>query len=117
MDPYPKWYSNFDSIADILMASGKCMMDLPTLPKYCHPTGQLFLCWNSILGKCFCSPRRKFSRGHMKKGNFTDAFADGVTDVITKGVIYYTNLPAGEGGGGSPRNKRKGGGEGTPSGT
>ena len=53
----------------------------------------------------------------MKKGEFTDDFVDGVTNVISKGVIYYTNLPAGEGGGGSPRNKCKGGGEGAPVGT
>ena len=58
-----------------------------------------------------------FSRGHVKKGHSTDAFADGVTDVISKGVIYYTNLPTGEGGGGSPCNKCKGGGGGAPAGT
>jgi hypothetical protein len=65
---------------------------------------------DSVLGKCFRGPRCKFSRGHMKKGELTDAFVDGVTNVISKGVIYYTNLPVGEGGGGSPRNKHKGGG-------
>ena len=108
MDPYLKRYNNFVSIADILTAPRKRMMDLPTLPKYCHLTGQSFLCWNSILGKCFCSPWCKFSQGHVKKGDSTDAFAKGVTNVISKRVIYYTNLPAGEGGGGSPRNKCKG---------
>ena len=44
MDPYLKGYNNFVSIADILTAPGKRMRDLPTLPKYCDPTGQLFLC-------------------------------------------------------------------------
>ena len=108
MDPYLKRYNNFVNIADILTASGKRLMDLPTLPKYCHPTGQSFLCWNSVLGKCYCGPRCKFSRGQVKKGDPTDVFADGVTDVIIKGVLHYTNLPAGEGGGSSPHNKRKG---------
>ena len=53
----------------------------------------------------------------MNKGDSTDAFAGGVTNIISKGVIYYTNLPAGVAGGGSPRNKRKGRGGGIPVGT
>jgi hypothetical protein len=93
------------------------MTDLPTLPKYCHPIGQSFLCWNSILGKCYCGPRCKFSRGHVKKGDPTDAFVDGVIDVISKGVLHNTNLPAGEGGGSSPHNKRKGRRGGAPADT
>ena len=45
----------------------------------------------------------------------TEAFADSVTDVISKGVLHFINLPLGEGGdSGSPRNKRKGGGVGAP---
>ncbi len=43
MDPYLKQYNNFVSIVDIPTASGKRITDLPTLPKYCHPTSQLFL--------------------------------------------------------------------------
>ena len=118
MDPYLKQYNNFVSIVNLLTASGKRMTDLPTLtlPKYCHPTGQSFLFWNSVFGKCFCGPWCKFARGHVNKDDSTNAFADGVTNVISKGVIYYTNLPAGAAGGGSPRNKRKGGGEGAPAG-
>ena len=112
MDPYLKRYNNFVNIADILTASGKGMTDLPTLPKYCYTTGQSFLCWKSVLGKCYRCPWCKFSRGHVKKGDPTDAFAGGVTNVISKGALHYTNLPAGEGGGSSPHNKRKGGGGG-----
>ncbi len=85
------------------------MMDLPTLPKYCHPLGQLFLCWNSVLGKCFRGLRGKFSQGHVKNGDVMEAFANAISNCISKGVLYYTNLPAGEG---SPSNKRKGGGGG-----
>ena len=45
MDPYLKRYNNYVNISEILTASGKRMSDLPTLPKYCHPTGQSFVCW------------------------------------------------------------------------
>ena len=115
MDPYLKRYNNYVNIPKILTASGKRMSDLPTLPQYCHPTGQSFLCWNSVLGRCFRGPRCRFARGHMKKGEFNEAFADSVTDVISKGVLHFINLPLGEGGdSGSPRNKRKGGGVGAP---
>jgi hypothetical protein len=70
MDPYLKRYNNYVNVAEILTASGKRMTDLPsTLPQYCHPTGQSFLCWNSALGKCFRGPRCKFSRGHLKRVN------------------------------------------------
>jgi hypothetical protein len=56
--------------------------------------------------------------GHIKKGESAEAFADGVTDVISKGVLHFINLPVGEGGdGGSPKNKRKGGGVGAPADT
>ena len=46
------------------------------------------------------------------------AFADGITDVIRKGVLHFINLPVGEGGdGSSPKNKRKVGGAGAPADT
>ena len=115
MDPYLKRYNNYVNIPEILTASGKRMSDLPTLPQYCHPTSQSFLCWNGVLGRCFRGPRCRFARGHIQKGESTDAFADSVTDVISKGVLHFINLPLGEGGdGGSPKNKRKGGGVGAP---
>ena len=114
MDPYLKRYNNYVNIPKILTASGKRMSDLPTLPKYCHPSGQSFLCWNCVLGRCFHGPRCRFARGHIKKGESTDSFADSVTDVIIKGVLHYTNLPIGEGGIGSPKNKQKGRGVGAP---
>jgi hypothetical protein len=44
MDPYLKQYNNYVNIPEILTASGKRMSDLPTLPKYCHPSCQSFLC-------------------------------------------------------------------------
>jgi hypothetical protein len=96
--------------------SGKHMSDLPTLPKYCHPTGQSFLCWNWVLGRCFRGPRCRFARGHLKKGESIEAFANGISDVISKEVLHFINLPVGEGGDGSPKNKRKGGGSWRPCG-
>jgi hypothetical protein len=90
------------------------MSDLPTL----HNTATqraTFLCWNGVLRRCFRGPRCRFARGHIKKGESTEAFADSVTDVISKGVLHFINLPVGEGGdGGSPKNKHKGGGIGAP---
>jgi hypothetical protein len=108
MDLYLKWYNNFVGLSDILTACGKSLMDLPTLPQYCHPTGQSFLRWNSVLGKCFCGLQCKNSKGHAKKGDVTDTFADAVSDCISKGVLCYANLPEGE----SPLSKRCRGGRG-----
>ncbi len=110
MDPYLKRHNNFIGLLEILTACRKCLTDLPTLPQYCHPTGQSFLCWNSMLGKCFRGSQCKYSKGRAKIGNFTNAFADAVSDCISKGVLYYGNLPEGEG---SPNRKhRRGGGGG-----
>jgi hypothetical protein len=42
MDPYLKRYNKFVGLLKILTSSGKHLMDLPTLPQYCHPLGQSF---------------------------------------------------------------------------
>jgi hypothetical protein len=55
--------------------------------------------------------------GPSKKGESNEAFADGVTDVISEGVLHFINLPVGKGSDGSPKNKRKGGGVGAPADT
>ena len=44
-------------------------------------------------------------------------FDDCITDVISKGVLHYINLPVGEDSGSSPKNKCKGGGVGAPADT
>ena len=108
MDPYLKRYNNFVGQSDILTACGKRLTDLPTLSSYCHPMGQSFLCWNSVLGRCFRGRRCKYSKGHVKKGDITDAFADAIINCISKGVLDYTNLPEGE----NPTNKQRRGGGG-----
>ncbi len=105
MDPYLKHYNNIVIFLEILTSSGKWITDLPTLPQYCLPLGQPFLCWNSVLGKCFQGLWCKYYKGHLRKGDATDTFAATISECINKGVLYYTNLPAGAG---SPRNKRKG---------
>jgi hypothetical protein len=46
--------------------------------------------------------------GHLKKGEATDVFANAISECISKGVGYYTNLPAGAS---SPQYKRKGRGQ------
>ncbi len=105
MNPYLKRYNNFLNLLEILTSLGKWMMDLPFLPQYYQPTDQPFLCWNSVLGKCFWCTQCKYSKGHLKKGEATDAFANAVSKCISKGVFYYTNLPVGAS---SPRYKQKG---------
>jgi hypothetical protein len=109
MDPYLRKFNNFVSLSDILTSPGKQMSDLPTIPKYCHPMGQSFLCWNSVLGKCFRGARCKFSKGYVSKGESMDDFANAIIECIGKGVVYYTNIPATQG---SPDSKRKVGGGG-----
>ena len=62
---------------EILEAAGKTQADLPTLPKYVHPTGRPFLCWASVLGKCgFRNCRFHKEGGQSLPGDITDEFAD-----------------------------------------
>ncbi len=104
MDPYLHKYNNQINLIGILNASGKRMTDLPSLDKYCTPTGMSYICWNSVLGKCYCNKWCTYARGHIVKGDMTDEFADAVMGMISNGVLYYTNLsPTG-----SPQNKCKG---------
>ena len=104
MDPYLARYNNHISLSKILNAAGKTMKDLPTLPNYCTPTGTSYLCWNSVLGKCFRGKRCRYSRGHIRKADFTKEFATSVSDVISKGVLFFTANPQGPP---SPPGKRK----------
>ena len=70
-------------LAEILAAAGKTQTDLPTLPKYVHPTGRPFLCWASVLGKCgFWDCRFRKEGGHPIPGDITEEFADQVIDVF-----------------------------------
>jgi hypothetical protein len=114
MDPYLKRYNNYVNLSDILTASGKRMNDLPTLPQYCSTKGDAFICWNSVLSTCLQGRRCRFARGHVKQGDATDAFADATLDCMSKGVIYYTNLPPGTSDSSISKRKWGGGGAGTP---
>jgi hypothetical protein len=90
-------------LAKILMAAGKTQTDMPTLPKYVHPTGRPFLCWSSVLGRCGyrdCCFQKE--GGHLLPADVTDKFADRVIDVIGKGVITHGGPM-----GGSPPEKHK----------
>ena len=102
MDPYLAKYNNYINISEILTASNKRFSDLPTLPNYTTPTGSSGICWNTILGRCFKGKRCRYNRGHVRKADVTDEFAEAVTECIGKGVLYYINLPQG----GSPDKKR-----------
>jgi hypothetical protein len=104
IDPYLLKYNNYINLLAILTSSGKRMGDLPPLPQYCNPTGTPLLCWNNVIGHCFRGKRCKFFKGHVRKGNVTDEFADNVVNCISKGVVYYMGLPQG---GTSPGEKRK----------
>jgi hypothetical protein len=89
--------------AKILEVAGKTQADLPTLPKYVHPTGRPFLCWTSVLGKCgFWDCHFRKEGGHPLPGDITDEFADQVIDAIGKGVVPPSIQ------GGSPPKKQKG---------
>jgi hypothetical protein len=93
MDQYLRKYNNQINLIGILNALGKCMMDLPSLDKYCTPPGTSYICWNSMLGKGYHNKQCTYVRGHIVKGDMTDEFADAVMDVISKGMLHYTNLP------------------------
>jgi hypothetical protein len=87
----------------------------PHPSKILPPNGPIFLVLECHFGEMFLGTWCRFVQGHIKKGESTEAFANGVTDVISKGVI---NLPVREGSdSSSPKNKRKGGGVGAPADT
>ncbi len=56
MDPYLQWYNNFLNLLEILTLYRKQTMDLPSLPQYCLSTLNPFICWNSVLAKCYRGP-------------------------------------------------------------
>jgi hypothetical protein len=90
-------------LGEILEAAGKTQADLPTLPKYVHPTGRPFLCWASVLSKCgFRNCRFHKEGGHPLPGDITAEFADRVIDAIGKGVVTPSIQ------GGPPPKSRKG---------
>jgi hypothetical protein len=91
-------------LAEILDAAGKRQNDLPTLPKYVHPSGHPILCWSSILGKCtFRDCRYRKEGGHPLLEDIRDEFANQLIDTINKGIIALSGHQ-----GGSPSKKLKG---------
>jgi hypothetical protein len=99
-------------LTDVLEASGKRQTDLPTLPKYTHPNGRLFLCWSCVL--YWCRYREcHFVRegGHPDLANITDNFANSAVEVLLKGIIARVNQLQS---GGSPLVKKQKSDAGTP---
>ncbi len=85
--------------------------DRPPNPSTILPSDQEpFHLLEQCIGKMLLGPRCRFPQGHVQKGEAMDAFAGAVSDVIEKGVAYYTNLLVGSG---SPSSKQKarGGGQ------
>jgi hypothetical protein len=103
MDPYLAKYNNYINLSDVLTAADKRITDMPGLKGYTNPSGSSCICWNTVLGQCFKGKRCRYYKGHVRKADITDEFAEAVTDCIGKGVVYYTDLPKG----GSPEGKRK----------
>jgi hypothetical protein len=91
MQNYLECTNGWVHLAKILDAVGKRQTNLPTLPKYVHPTGRPFLCWSSILGRCtyrdcyFCK-----EGGHPIPVDVTDEFVDQCINIIGKGVIAHS---------------------------
>jgi len=108
IDPYLKRYNNYMNIPEILT---------PHPSKILPPNCPILLVLELRVGKMLPRTSVQVCPGPFKKGESRDSFADSVTDVISKGVLHYINLPVGEGGDGSPKNKRKGRGVGTPADT
>ncbi len=105
MDPYLAQYNNYINLLAILITPGKRIGDLPSMPQDCTPTETpSLICWNSVLEHCFQENQCRFIKEHVWKGEVMDAFADSVTDVISKRVLYYASLPQG---GTSPGGKCK----------
>jgi len=104
MEPLLAKYWGRCSVSNILTASNKWFDSLPRLDAY--PEG---VCWlNSIAicpygSQCQCA----FAAGHMKKGEITEAHADGVVGAMQEGVTALVNIrPM------SPNGKRKWRGQG-----
>jgi hypothetical protein len=65
IDQYLARYNNYINLSTILTAANKWITDLPSLPNYCTPTGASFICWNTVLGRCFRGKRCKYYKGHV----------------------------------------------------
>ena len=65
MDPYLARYNNYINLSAILTAENKRITDLPSLPNYCTPTGVSFICWNTVLRRCFRGKQCKYYKGHV----------------------------------------------------
>ncbi len=52
------------------------------------PQGWSTICWNSVLGQCTFGWNCIFHHGHVKPDKISQKFADGVCNVIAKGVLH-----------------------------
>ncbi len=71
-----------------MATANKRYKDLPTIPKYMTPKGWSTICWSSVLGQCTFGKNCIFCRGHIKPDKILQEFADGVCNMIAKGVLH-----------------------------
>jgi hypothetical protein len=88
MDPYLAVQNNRVNINKILAAANKCYKDLPTITKYMTPQGGSAIFWNSVLGQCTFGWNCVFCCGHVKPDKISQELADGVCNVIAKGILH-----------------------------
>ncbi len=91
MQSYQSHTNGCVHLAKNFAVAGKRQTDLPTLPKYIHPTRRPFLCWTSVLGRCtYRDCRFRKEGGHTLPADITDKFVNQITEVIGKGVVEPT---------------------------
>ncbi len=99
MYPYLAVTTGRLNITCILDVANKRYKDLLTLPNYTNLQGRSSICWNWVLGRCGYGRACIFRRGHVKRYDISETFADAVCDVISKGVVQLMN----NGGGNAPQ--------------
>jgi hypothetical protein len=97
MDPHLERNNGQIHLGELLNAAGLCESELPTLPRFCWPNNQSYLCWSSTLGRCkfpnFCFRR---DGRHPGPNDIPDDFAEKVVRMLAKGIQAQT--PTGGGG-------------------
>ena len=97
------------NLGQILTAAQREIRDLPVIPAYVA-NGRPYLCWAHVLGRCHFGSNCTFSRGHPKRAEIPDQFAQEVADMLRGGIDIMVEERK-QRGGGSPIKKQKSGEE------
>ena len=84
MEPFLRQFGTC-YFARAMMAGGRQIQDLPTLPGYVDEKGRNKVCFNHVLGVC-SNPNCKFA--HLRKDEQTDQFCKQTCDVMSPGLAY-----------------------------